>query len=222
MTKKSSETAHHAAMLSAEAHKSAAQGNLAMGKMSVAINEIHKSATDTAKIIRVIDEIAFQTNLLALNTAVEAARAGEAGKGFAVVADEVRNLAMRSAEAAKNTANLIESSVNSAKNGVAIATQVAGMLDGITTAAFKVNGLVEEMAATSKEQAQGIDQVNKAVYEMDKVTQSNAASAEESASAAEELNSQAQQVLNVVKELNTLASGANSAALRPTEAPAKI
>jgi methyl-accepting chemotaxis protein len=204
MTRKNAETAQQAAALSSEAQKSADKGNSAMLKMSTAINDIQKSATDTAKIIKVIDEIAFQTNLLALNAAVEAARAGEAGKGFAVVAEEVRNLAMRSAEAAKNTASLIEESVNNAKNGVSIAVEVGKNLEEITTAATKVNGLVGEIAAASREQAQGIDQVNKAVGEMDKVTQSNAANAEESASAAEALSSQAVQMTEMVQELVAL------------------
>jgi methyl-accepting chemotaxis protein len=210
MTKKNAETAQQAASLSSEAQKSASKGNDAMGKMSTAINDIQKSATETAKIIKVIDEIAFQTNLLALNAAVEAARAGEAGKGFAVVAEEVRNLAMRSAEAAKNTAAMIEESVNNAKNGVTIAVEVGKNLEEITTAATKVNSLVGEIAAASKEQAQGIDQVNTAVSQMDKVTQSNAAAAEESASAAEELSSQAVQLNDVVRDLVTMVRGADS------------
>jgi methyl-accepting chemotaxis protein len=211
MTKKNAETAQLASSLSGEAKQAADKGNQAMQKMSTAIQEIQKSATETAKIIKVIDEIAFQTNLLALNAAVEAARAGEAGKGFAVVAEEVRNLAMRSAEAAKNTAAMIEESVNSAKNGVSISVEVAKMLEEITGAATKVNSLVNEISAASSEQAQGIDQVNTAVAQMDKVTQSNAASAEESASAAEELSSQAEQVANVVRELTALVSGASAA-----------
>ena len=209
MTKKNAETAQQAASLSSESQKAAAKGNEAMGKMSTAINDIQKSASETAKIIKVIDEIAFQTNLLALNAAVEAARAGEAGKGFAVVAEEVRNLAMRSAEAAKNTASMIEESVNNAKNGVSIALEVGKNLEEITTSNTKVNALVGEIAAASKEQAQGIDQVNTAVSQMDKVTQSNAASAEESAAASEELSAQAEQVSGVVRELVALVNGAN-------------
>ncbi|MGA2501438.1 MAG: carbonic anhydrase, partial [Tepidisphaeraceae bacterium] len=138
MTKKNADSAQQAAGLSGEAKTAADQGNQAMDKMSSAINEIQKSAAATAKIIKVIDEIAFQTNLLALNAAVEAARAGEAGKGFAVVAEEVRNLAMRSAEAAKNTASMIEESVQNAKNGVAITSEVAKSLQEITGAATKV------------------------------------------------------------------------------------
>jgi methyl-accepting chemotaxis protein len=204
MTRKNADTAQQAASLSGEAQLSANKGNDAMNKMSTAINDIQKSASETAKIIKVIDEIAFQTNLLALNAAVEAARAGEAGKGFAVVAEEVRNLAMRSAEAAKNTASMIEESVNNSKNGVAIAVEVGKNLEEITTAATKVNALVGEIAAASREQAQGIDQVNVAVGQMDKVTQSNAASAEESAAASEELSSQAVQLTEMVGELVAL------------------
>jgi len=216
MTQRNADTAQQAAALSGETQKSAHKGNNAMNKMSAAINDIQKSASETAKIIKVIDEIAFQTNLLALNAAVEAARAGEAGKGFAVVAAEVRNLAMRSAEAAKNTAVMIEESVNNSKNGVTIAVEVGKNLEEITTAATKVNSLIGEIAAASREQSQGIAQVNTAVGQMDKVTQSNAASAEESAAAAEELSSQAVQVNEMVNELAALvgsatARGGNSA-----------
>ncbi|HUO08344.1 MAG TPA: methyl-accepting chemotaxis protein [Phycisphaerae bacterium] len=215
MTKKNAETAQQAASLASEAQKAANQGNEAMHKMGTAIDEIQKSASDTAKIIKVIDEIAFQTNLLALNAAVEAARAGEAGKGFAVVAEEVRNLAMRSAEAAKNTAALIEGSVNNAKNGVAISVEVAKMLEEITSAATRVNALVSEIAAASNEQSQGIGQVNTAVGEMDKVTQSNAASAEESAAASEELSAQAEQMRTMVQELLALVGGAGASGKAP-------
>ncbi len=210
MTKRNAETAQQASGLSSEAKTAADKGNQAMQKMGTAINEIQKSAGETAKIIKVIDEIAFQTNLLALNAAVEAARAGEAGKGFAVVAEEVRNLAMRSAEAAKNTASMIEESVNNAKNGVAISVEVAKTLEEITGAATKVNGLVGEIAAASNEQAQGISQVNTAVAQMDKVTQSNAANAEESASASEELSSQAERMKGMVQELIALVNGASA------------
>jgi methyl-accepting chemotaxis protein len=210
MTKKNAETAQQAAGLSEQAKGAADKSNQAMNKMGAAINDIQKSATETAKIIKVIDEIAFQTNLLALNAAVEAARAGEAGKGFAVVAEEVRNLAMRSAEAAKNTSAMIEESVNNAKNGVAISGAVAKALEEITDAATKVNSLVGEIAAASREQAQGIQQVNTAVGQMDKVTQATAANAEESAAAAEELSSQAEQMSSIVKELVAMVRGGSA------------
>lgn len=208
MTRKNAETAVQAAALAAETRESAARGDAAMKKMSGAIDEIQKSAGETARIIKVIDEIAFQTNLLALNAAVEAARAGEAGKGFAVVAEEVRNLAMRSAEAAKNTAGLIQGSVERANHGVAISVEVAKVLEEISTATGKVNGLIAEIAEASKEQSQGIAQVNTAVAQMDKVTQANAANAEESASAAEELSGQADGLQGVVGELVMLVGGA--------------
>jgi methyl-accepting chemotaxis protein len=212
MTKKNAETAQQANSLSSEAQQAASNGNQAMQKMGTAIKAIEKSAGETAKIIKVIDEIAFQTNLLALNAAVEAARAGEAGKGFAVVAEEVRNLAMRSAEAAKNTASLIEESVNNAKNGVAISGEVAQVLENITASNTKVASLVGEIAAASNEQAQGIAQVNTAIGQMDKVTQSTAANAEESASASEELSGQADQLRAMVRELLVLVGGTSNAA----------
>ncbi len=201
MTKQNADTAQKASSLSAEAQDAAGKGNLAVQKMGSAINDIQKSATATAKIIKVIDEIAFQTNLLALNAAVEAARAGEAGKGFAVVAEEVRNLAKRSAEAARSTAAMIEESVTNAKNGVAVSSDVARMLEVITTSSTKANSLISEIAAASGEQAKGIEQVNTAVGQMDKVTQSNAANAEESASAAQELSCEAQRLDGAVHEL---------------------
>ncbi|MEM8873000.1 MAG: methyl-accepting chemotaxis protein [Planctomycetota bacterium] len=204
MTKKNADTAREATALSNEASASAARGNEAMQKMSSAITQIEGSAKETAKIIKVIDEIAFQTNLLALNAAVEAARAGEAGKGFAVVAEEVRNLAMRSAEAARNTSTLIQQSVENANSGVEISNEVASVLEDITRGSEKVNGLISEIAAASSEQATGIEQVNTAVAQMDKVTQESAANAEESAAAAEELASQSEQVRSVVIELQRM------------------
>jgi len=192
MTKQNAENAKQAKALSESARQSADRGNEAMGRMQKAIVEIKTSSDQTAKILKTIDEIAFQTNLLALNAAVEAARAGEAGKGFAVVAEEVRNLAQRSAEAARNTANMIESSVKSAEGGVRITEEVAKALAEIVEGATKVNDLVGEIAAASQEQRQGIDQVNVGVTQLNTLTQSNAASAEESASASEELSAQAQ------------------------------
>jgi methyl-accepting chemotaxis protein len=173
-----------------------------MSRMSTSIQKIKESSDQTAKIVKTIDEIAMQTNLLALNAAVEAARAGEAGRGFAVVAEEVRNLAQRSAQAAKNTADMIGESVRNADDGVKIATEVSTSFDRIAGSSKKVNDLIAEIAAASKEQAAGIKQVNDAVSQMDKVTQQNAANAEESASASEELSSQAAELQAMVAQFN--------------------
>jgi hypothetical protein len=207
MTKQNADNAQQANTLASEARNSVQGGAKAMQRMSHAINDIQKSSGETAKIIKIIDEIAFQTNLLALNAAVEAARAGEAGKGFAVVAEEVRNLAMRSADAAKNTAKMIEESVKNAQNGVGISEEVSNALDEILSGIAKTTDLVGEIAAASTEQAQGIEQVNSAMAEMDKVIQENATNAEESASASEELRSQAEQMQGIVGELVALVEG---------------
>ncbi|WP_269466430.1 methyl-accepting chemotaxis protein [Anaerohalosphaera lusitana] len=207
MTKQNADNAQQASTLAGEASGAADEGSGNMSKMNAAIEDIEKSSNETAKIIKVIDEIAFQTNLLALNAAVEAARAGEAGKGFAVVAEEVRNLALRSAEAAKDTSTLIEESVKKSHNGVEIAGLVSKSLDEIVDRVGKTTDLVGEIAAASQEQAQGIDQVNTAVTQMDKVTQQNAANAEESASASEELSAQAEQMTHVVQQLVELVGG---------------
>jgi len=207
MTKTNAGNAAEAKTLAATANRDADTGAEAMGRMSQAIDDIKNSADETAKIIKTIDEIAFQTNLLALNAAVEAARAGEAGKGFAVVAEEVRNLAQRSAEAARNTAEMIETSVQNAGRGVQISTEVAQSLAQIAEGTGKVDNLVAEIAAASGEQARGIDQISQAVGQMDQVTQSNAANAEESASASEELNAQAAELDTMVQQLQVLVGG---------------
>jgi len=175
--------------------------------MAKAITEITRSSEETGKIIKIIDEIAFQTNLLALNAAVEAARAGEAGAGFAVVADEVRSLAMRAADAAKNTSNLIETTIKAVRNGNELTRSTQEAFKANMEIAVKVSNLVDEIAAASQEQSQGIEQVNQAVAQMDKVVQQNASGAEESASAAEELSAQAQTIQGVVGELVALVSG---------------
>ena len=186
------------------------EGVNSMKSVSVAIGAIRQSTKETAKIIKTIDEIAFQTNLLALNAAVEAARAGDAGRGFAVVAEEVRNLARRSADAAKNTASLIEDAQKNAESGVLATAQLAQSLDNIQDSALKVATLVAEITAASRQQAQGIGQVNVAVSEMDKVVQQNAANAEESASAAEELSAQALELQVLVVELMELVRGSEA------------
>jgi len=207
MTGQNADNANEAKKLAETASSSAEKGTEAMGRMSTAIDDIKQSSDETAKIIKTIDEIAFQTNLLALNAAVEAARAGEAGKGFAVVAEEVRNLAQRSAEAARTTADMIEGSVKNADNGVAISKEVAESLGEIAEGSRKVNDLVGEIAAASTEQSQGIDQISTAVTQMDQVTQSNAANAEESASASEELSAQAEELSRMVRDLEAIVGG---------------
>jgi methyl-accepting chemotaxis protein len=216
MTRQNADNANQANVVAKEASEHAEAGVDSMKRMSEAIDRIKNSASETAKIIKTIDEIAFQTNLLALNAAVEAARAGEAGKGFAVVAEEVRNLARRSAEAAKNTADLIEGAQKNAEAGVNVTAEVAKNLGGIKDSAGKVATLIAEIAAASKEQSQGIDQVNTAVAEMDKVVQQNAANAEESSSASEELSSQAQELNAMVADLVAIVGGSSA-----DHAPAK-
>ena len=178
--------------------------NGVMVSLTNSMNDISKSSEDTHNIVKKIDEIAFQTNLLALNAAVEAARAGETGSGFAVVADEVRSLAMRAAGAAKDTAQLIESTVKQIKDGSSLVTKTYDAFGEVSQSVSNAGQLVGEIAAASKEQALGIEQVSHAVLEMDRVTQQNAAHAEESAGASEELNAQAGQMKFIVDELTAL------------------
>ena len=216
MTKQNADNAQQANALMADASRFVVEANRSMAELTGSMGEISAASEETAKIIKTIDEIAFQTNLLALNAAVEAARAGEAGAGFAVVAEEVRNLAMRSAEAAKNTANLIEGTVKKIKNGSDSVSKTNESFEKVAQSAKKVGELVGEIAAASQEQAQGIGQINKAVSEMDKVVQRNAASAEESASASEEMNAQAEQMKVFVGELATLVGGRSGNGVVPS------
>ena len=207
MTRQNADNAGKADSLMSQTKKVVDEGARAVAEVSGAIGQIKQSARETAKIIKTIDEISFQTNLLALNAAVEAARAGEAGKGFAVVAEEVRNLARRAADAAKNTSELIETSQKNSDSSVTLVENLTKTFTGIQESSDKVGVLVSEIAAASKEQAQGIDQVNTGVAEMDKVVQQNAANAEESASASEELSSQAQELNAMVEDLLAMVGG---------------
>ena len=206
------DNAGQAQQLSTVAKDTAVKGANSVNKMIEAVNEINSSSEEVSKIIKVIDEIAFQTNLLALNAAVEAARAGEHGKGFAVVAEEVRNLAGRSAEAAKTTAGLIEDSSAKAKMGSELATESGEVLNEIVSNTTKASDLISEIAAASREQAEGINQVTRAVTQMDQVTQQNSAFSEETASASEELSSQAEGLKDLVDRLAEIVGGAAAAA----------
>ncbi len=201
MTKQNADNANQAKAMMNEAKAVVEKANVQMAQLTEAIGQITRSSEETGKIIKTIDEIAFQTNLLALNAAVEAARAGEAGAGFAVVADEVRNLALRSAEAARNTSELIEKTIKAVKNGNEMTNSTQEAFRANAELSGKISQLVDEIATASEEQAHGIAQVNTAVAEMDKGTQQTAATAEESASAAEEMNAQAQQMRGYVEEL---------------------
>ncbi len=209
MTKQNAANAHQANDLMNKTRQVVEQANASMVHLIASMEEISKASEETSKIIKTIDEIAFQTNLLALNAAVEAARAGEAGAGFAVVADEVRNLAMRAAEAAKNTANLIEGTVTKIKEGSEVVQKTNTGFSDVQITAAKMGELIGQISAASGEQAQGIEQISKAVSEMENVVQRNSANAEESASASEEMSAQAEQMKIFVAELATLVGGAN-------------
>jgi len=209
MTRQNADNANQANTLMKEANKVVDDANHSMQNLTGSMEQITTASEETSKIIKTIDEIAFQTNLLALNAAVEAARACEAGAGFAVVADEVRNLAMRAADAAKNTSELIESTVRKVEDGSSLVTETNTAFARVADDVGKVSDLVSEISAASNEQSQGIGQVNQAVTEMDKVTQQNAASAEESASASEEMNAQALQMKGIVDHLMVMVGGGN-------------
>ena len=211
MTQQNADHANQAKHMMEEVEKIVRTVNDHMEDMTGAVNEINRSSEETSKIIKTIDEIAFQTNLLALNAAVEAARAGEAGAGFAVVADEVRSLAMRAGEAARNTTELIDNTLQAVRKGSNLtqATQEAFKQNVDITG--KVGNLIQEIAAASNEQTQGIGQVTNAVGQMDKIVQQNAANAEESASAAEQMKGQASQLKSYVGDLVSLVRGGGSA-----------
>ena len=208
IARKNGESTRAATELMAETAQQVDGANRSLDEMVGSMKEINASSEKIAKIIKVIDEIAFQTNILALNAAVEAARAGEAGMGFAVVADEVRNLAQRSAQAAKDTAALIEESIGKSKDGGRKLDLVAQSIQRITGSAAQVKKIVDEIDVASREQSRGIEQIGGAVGQMEQVTQRNAANAEESAAASEELSSQAQTLTGIAGELRRLVGGA--------------
>jgi methyl-accepting chemotaxis protein len=214
VTRGNADRSHEAARLMGDVDVRVKDSNQALEEMVSSMASIQESSQQVSRIIKTIDEIAFQTNILALNAAVEAARAGEAGMGFAVVADEVRSLAQRSAQAARDTARLIEASLEKAQSGNTRVEQVAGAIAGITESVEKVKSLVEQVSVASREQAQGIDQVSQAVAQMEKLTQKTAATAEESAAASEELSAQAEASKMSATSLRSLVTGTRTVATR--------
>ncbi|MBU0730634.1 MAG: CZB domain-containing protein [Proteobacteria bacterium] len=207
MSKRNEENAGIASGLMKEASQVNTTANQSMSKLTDSMKEISVASDETQKIVKTIDEIAFQTNLLALNAAVEAARAGEAGAGFAVVADEVRNLAMRAAQSAKDTSNLIENTVARVTTGTKLVNEASVAFQTINEISQKIDTLVDEIAKGSHEQSQGVGEINTSVSEIDSVTQQNAAAAEESASATEELNAQAMSMKAAVEEMIQMLGG---------------
>jgi len=225
-TRQNADNATQADDLMKEANRTAEQAKQSMDELTASMEEINKASGETSKIIKTIDEIAFQTNLLALNAAVEAARAGEAGTGFAVVADEVRNLAMRAANAARHTTELIEATVKKVDEGSEMVSKTDEYFNKVAESSSKAGDLVAEIAAASTEQAQGIEQVNSAVTDMDRIVQQNASSAEELASASEEMAAQADQRKALIRELEYLAGNGSNNNLnshsRSPERPAPV
>lgn len=196
--KHNAQNAQNARSQSNETGVGVMESNAQMAEMISAMNDITDKSNEIGKIIKTIEDIAFQTNILALNAAVEAARAGTAGKGFAVVADEVRNLATKSAEAAKNTTDLIEQTVSAVANGSKIADDTATSLLTVVDKASKITDLIGEIAKASEEQSNSIAQVSAGINQISGVVQNNSATAEESAAASQELNAQADLLKNLV------------------------
>lgn len=209
MVHQNRENTQQAATLARQTKQYAERSNDEMNEMARSMSELKNSSNEIAKIIKVIDEIAFQTNILSLNAAVEAARAGDAGKGFAVVAEEVRNLAQRSAQAAKDTTVIIESNIDLSEASVNIAKTVKDSVESIAEQATKVSDLLEEISVATNEQAQGVEQINKAVSQMEMALQSNASTADESAAASRSLQEQAISVRDIVDSLIVLVDGSD-------------
>lgn len=217
MTKQNNDNSSQADQLMTETLQVISQANSAMQELTASMTEISTASNETSKIIKTIDEIAFQTNLLALNAAVEAARAGEAGAGFAVVAEEVRNLAMRSADAAKSTAALIEGTVEKVSRGSAIVEDTSKAFVEVKEHSSKIGQLIKEVSVASNEQTTGVNQVNQAITQLDQAVQQIAANSEESASAAEEMNAQVASIRDTLSGLTKMVNG--SAASKTIKTP---
>jgi methyl-accepting chemotaxis protein len=207
MTRNNAQSSQQAAVLMRDVEGQVRSSNGALGEMVASMASIQESSDKVSRIIKTIDEIAFQTNILALNAAVEAARAGEAGMGFAVVADEVRSLAHRSAQAARDTAGLIEESSVRARQGGAKVQEVVHSIATITDGVLKVKALVDEVSVASQQQAMGIGQVTQTLAHMGTVTGATAATAQESAAASQQLSAQAEMTLATVSRLNEMVVG---------------
>ena len=207
LTSRNADNAAQSAVVMSQVAENVEAANRSLAQMMSDMGAIDESSRNITKIIRVIEDVAFQTNILALNAAVEAARAGEAGLGFAVVADEVRNLAHRSAQAARDTAALIEESTSMSQAAGATVHEVADAVRSVTEGAATVRQLVDEVKCGSQEQARGVEQISKALTEMERVTQTYAASSEESAAAGHELGAQVETLRAIVIQLCALVGG---------------
>jgi methyl-accepting chemotaxis protein/methyl-accepting chemotaxis protein-1 (serine sensor receptor) len=204
ITHRNTEAAHQTSELLSEDATIGKSTGVAVSQMAESMQGINQSSGEIAKVLKVIDEIAFQTNILALNAAVEAARAGEAGMGFAVVADEVRTLAQRCAEAAKKTADLIDRSVTGARDGQSRVEAVRDTIEKREAIAAQIRQRAEAIAVSSEEQARGVHEIGRAVNDMSSVTQSTAAHAEQSAAASTELAGQADALASLAARLETM------------------
>lgn len=207
MIQQNNQNTQQAAILAKQSKEFADKSNKQMHEMMESMEELKKSSGEISKIIKVIEEIAFQTNILALNAAVEAARAGEAGMGFAVVAEEVRNLAQRSAQAAHDTAQIIEGNIDLSERGVDVSRMVYESLEEIDNQTKKVSEILDEISIATSEQTQGIEQINKAIQQMETVIQNNASTADESASASRELSAQTNSMKDLVERVEKLVHG---------------
>jgi len=211
MTRASAVHSEQAATLMSDVDGRVQSSTAALKAMETSMAEIQDASQEVGKIIRTIDQIAFQTNILALNAAVEAARAGESGMGFAVVAEEVRALAQRSAQAARDTADLIQGSIEKTQAGSGQVANVAAAIGAIVESVAEVKELVNQVSVAGRQQAHGVQQVSDAIVHIEKVTQTTAATAEESAAASEELNAQAETSMAVVRTLEAFVGGRHAA-----------